>query len=69
MIGAQSQHCLKLSVKFSELVMVWDGLSSAGVGPLGFLKNTFDPTKILATLKSSMLSFDKLYTDSTFIFH
>ncbi len=30
--------CLKSSVKFPQLVMIWAAMSSAGVGPLSFLK-------------------------------
>ncbi len=30
--------CLKSSVKFPQSVMIWGAMSSAGVGPLCFLK-------------------------------
>ncbi len=33
-----SPSCLKTSVKFSQSVMIWGAMSSAGVGPLCFLK-------------------------------
>ncbi len=35
---AHSTSCLKSSVKFPQSVMIWDAMSSAGVGPLCFLK-------------------------------
>ncbi len=37
---AQSPCCLKSSVKFPQSVMIWAAMSSAGVGPLCFLKST-----------------------------
>ena len=36
---AQNPHCLKSSVKFPQSVMVWGAMSSAGVGPLCFLRS------------------------------
>ncbi len=35
---AHSRSCLKSSVKFPQSVMIWGAMSSAGVGPLCFLK-------------------------------
>ncbi len=35
---AHSPSCLKSSVKFSQSVMIWGAMSSAGVDPLCFLK-------------------------------
>ncbi len=35
---AHSSSCLKSSVKFPHFVMIWGAMSSAGVGPLCFLK-------------------------------
>ncbi len=35
---AQNPCCLKSSVKFPQSVMIWAAMSSAGVGPLCFLK-------------------------------
>ncbi len=35
---AHSPSCLKSSVKFPQCVMIWGAMSSAGVGPLCFLK-------------------------------
>ncbi len=37
---AQNPCCLKSSVKFPQSVMIWAAMSSAGVGPLCFLKST-----------------------------
>ncbi len=37
---AQNPCCLKSSVKFSQSVMIWAAMSSAGVGPLYFLKSS-----------------------------
>ncbi len=37
---AQIPCCLKSSVKFPQSVMIWAAMSSAGVGPLCFLKST-----------------------------
>ncbi len=36
----QNPCCLKSSVKFPQSVMIWAAVSSAGVGPLCFLKST-----------------------------
>ncbi len=35
---AHSPSCMKSSVKFPQSVMIWGAMSSAGVGPLWFLK-------------------------------
>ncbi len=37
---AQNPRCLKSSVKFRQSVMIWAAVSSAGVGPLCFLKSS-----------------------------
>ncbi len=37
---AQNPCCLKSSVKLPQSVMIWAAMSSAGVGPLCFLKST-----------------------------
>ncbi|KAI2645520.1 Transposable element Tcb1 transposase [Labeo rohita] len=47
---AHSPSCLKSSVKFPQSVMIWDAMSSAGVGPLGFLK-----TKVTAPVYQDIL--------------
>ncbi len=36
---AQNSCCLRSSVKFPQSVMVWGAMSSAGVGPLCFLRS------------------------------
>ena len=35
---AQNARCLKSSVKFTQSVLVWGAMASAGVGPLCFIK-------------------------------
>ncbi len=35
---AHRPSCMKSSVKFPQSVMIWGAMSSAGVGPLCFLK-------------------------------
>ncbi len=35
---AHSPSCLKSCVKFPQSVMIWGAMSSAGIGPLCFLK-------------------------------
>ncbi len=61
--------CLKSSVKFPQSVMVWAAMSSAGVGPLCFLKSTVNAAIYQDILEHFMLpSADKLYGDPDFIF-
>ncbi len=61
--------CLKSSVKFPQSVMVWAAMSSAGVGPLCFLKSTVNEDIYQDILEHFMLSSaDKLYGDADFIF-
>ncbi len=47
---AHSPSCLKSSVKFPQSVMIWGAMSSAGVGPLCFLKT------LKATVKETWVS-------------
>ncbi len=62
---AQNPCCLKSSVKFPQSVMIWAAMSSAGVGPLYFLKSTVNA----AIYEHFMLPFaDELYGDADFIF-
>ncbi len=50
-------------------VMIWAAMSSAGVGPLCFLKSTVNAAIYQAILEHFMLSSaDKLYGDANFIF-
>ncbi len=66
---AQNPCCLKFSVKFPQSVMIWAAMSSAGVGPLCFLKSTVNATIYQEILEHFMLpSADKLYVDADFIF-
>ncbi len=67
--GAQNPCCLKSCVKFPQSVMIWVAMSSAGVGPLCFLKSTVNAAIYQEMLKHFMLpSADKLYGDADFIF-
>ncbi len=66
---AQNPCCLKSSVKFPQSVMIWAAMSSAGVGPLCFLKSTVNVAIYQEILEHFMLpSADKLYGDADFIF-
>ncbi len=66
---AQNPCCLKSSVKFPQSVMIWAAMSSAGVGPLCFLKSTVNTAIYQEILENFMLpSADKLYGDADFIF-
>ncbi len=66
---AQNPRCLKSSVKFPQSVMIWASMSSAGVGPLCFLKSTVNAAIYQELLEHFMLpSADKLYGDADFIF-
>ncbi len=66
---AQNPCCLKSRVKFPQSVMIWAAMSSAGVGPLCFLKSTVNAAIYQEILEHFMLpSADKLYGDADFIF-
>ncbi len=66
---AQNPCCLKSSVKFPQSVMIWAAMSSAGVGPLCFLKSTVNAAIYQEILEHFILpSADKLYGDADFIF-
>ncbi len=66
---AQNPCCFKSSVKFPQSVMIWAAMSSAGVGPLCFLKSTVNAAICQEILEHFMLpSADKLYGDADFIF-
>ncbi|XP_078113617.1 ETS homologous factor isoform X2 [Sander vitreus] len=65
---AQNPHCLKSSVKFPQSVMVWGAMSSAGVGPLCFLRS-----RVNAAVQEVLEHFmrpaaDQLHGDADFIF-
>ncbi len=65
----QNLCCLKSSVKFPQSAMIWAAMSSAGVGPLCFLKSTVSTDIDQEILEHFMLpSADKLYGDAGFLF-
>ncbi len=56
-------------MKLPQSVMIWAAMSSAGVGPLCFLKSTVNAAIYQEILEHFMLpSADKLYGDADFIF-
>ncbi len=71
---AHSPSCLKSSVKFPQSVMIWGAMSSAGVGPLCFLKtsvtvqftNNFWSTSCFLLLTSFL---NMLISFSSMIYH
>ncbi len=66
---AHSPSCLKSSVKFPQSVMIWGAMSSAGVGPLVFLKTNITALVYQEMLEHFMLpSADQLFKDADFIF-
>ncbi len=66
---AHSPSCLKSSVKFPQSVMIWGAMSSAGVGPLCFLKTKVTAPVYQYILEHFMLpSADQLFKDADFIF-
>ncbi|KAK3559201.1 hypothetical protein QTP86_005197 [Hemibagrus guttatus] len=66
---AHSPSCLKSNVKFPQSVMIWGAMSSAGVGPLCFLKTKVTAPAYQEILEHFMLpSADQLFEDADFIF-
>ncbi len=66
---AHSPSCMKSSVKFPQSVMIWGAMSSAGVGPLCFLKTNVTAPIYQEILEHFMLpSADQLFKDADFIF-
>ncbi len=66
---AQNPRCLRSSVKFPQSVMVWGAMSSAGVGPLCFLRSKVNTAVYQEVLEHFMLpAADQLYGDADFIF-
>ncbi len=66
---AQNPCGLKSGVKFPQSVMTWAAVSSAGVGPLCFLKSTVNAAIYQDILEHFMVpSADKFYGDADFIF-
>ncbi len=67
---AQNPCCLRSSIKFPQSVMVWGAMSSAGVGPLCFLRSKVNTAVYQEVLEHFMLpAADQLYGDADFIFH
>ncbi len=65
----QNPSCLKSSVKFPKSVMNWGAVTSAGVGPLCFIKSKVNAAVYQEILEHFMLpSADKLYGDADFLF-
>ncbi len=59
---AQNPRCLRSSVKFPQSVMVWGAMSSAGVGPLCFLRSKVNTAVYQEVLEHFMLpAADQLY--------
>ncbi len=66
---AHSPSCLKSSVKFPQSVIIWGAMSSAGVGPLCFLKTNITAPVYQEIWEQFMLpSADQLFKDADFIF-
>ncbi len=66
---AHSPSCMKSSVKFPQSVMIWGAMSSAGIGPLCFLKTNVTVPAYQGILEHFMLpSADQLFKDADFIF-
>ncbi len=65
---AHSPSCLKSSVKFPKSVMIWGAMSSAGVGPLCFLKTNVTAPVYQDILEHLLPSADQLFKDADFIF-
>ncbi len=67
--GRVEKLCNKSSVKFPQSVMIWGAMSSAGVGPLCFLKTNITAPVYQEILEHFMLpSADQLFKDADFIF-
>ncbi len=65
---AQNPRCLRSSVKFPQSVMVRGAMSSAGVGPLCFLRSKVSTAVYQEVLEHFMLpAADQLYGDADFI--
>ncbi len=66
---AHSPSCLKSRVKFPQSVMIWGEMSSAGIGPLCFLKTNVTAPVYQYILEHFMLpSADQLFKVADFIF-
>ncbi|KAL1261346.1 hypothetical protein QQF64_006611, partial [Cirrhinus molitorella] len=68
-VEAPNPRCLRSSVKFPQSVMVWGAMSSAGVGPLCFLRSKVNAAIYQEVLEHFMLpAADQLYGDADLIF-
>uniref|UniRef100_A0A9J8CHX1 Transposase Tc1-like domain-containing protein n=1 Tax=Cyprinus carpio carpio TaxID=630221 RepID=A0A9J8CHX1_CYPCA len=66
---AHNPRCLRSSVKFPQSVMVWGAMSSAGVGPLCFLRSKVNAAVYQEVFEHFVLpAADQLYGDADFIF-
>ncbi len=65
---AHSPSCLKSSVKFPQSVMIGGAMSSAGVGPLCFLKTNVTARVYQVILEHFMPSADQFFKYADFIF-
>uniref|UniRef100_A0A8C6KFX3 Tc1-like transposase DDE domain-containing protein n=1 Tax=Nothobranchius furzeri TaxID=105023 RepID=A0A8C6KFX3_NOTFU len=66
---AQNPRCMRSSVKFPLSVMVWGAMSSAGVGPLCFLRSRVNAAVYQEVLEHFMLpAADQLYGDADLTF-
>ncbi len=64
---AHNPRCLRSSVKFPQSVMVWGAMSSAGVGPLCFLRSKVNTAIYQEILEHFLLpAADQLYGDFIF---
>lgn len=68
--GEQNRpSCVKQSVKFPQSVMVWASMSSAGVGPICFLRSTVNAAVYQEVLEHFLIpSVEKLYGNEGFTF-
>ncbi len=66
---AQNPRCLRSSVKFPQSVMVWGAMSSAGVGPLCFLRSKVNTAVYQEVLEHFMLpAADQRFGEADFFF-
>ncbi len=66
---AHSPSCLKSSIRFPHSVMIWGAMSSAGVGPMCFLKtNVIEPVYQYILEHFMLFSVYQLFKDADFIF-
>ncbi|KAJ7316914.1 hypothetical protein JRQ81_003076, partial [Phrynocephalus forsythii] len=67
-VWRKNARCFKSSVKFPQSVLIWGAMSSAGVGPLCFIKYRVIAAVYQEILEHLMLSStDELYGDGEYI--